>query len=232
MAEARDRLHWHCDQCETACEHVGAAFLLILEEKMALGLAAPPPERKPVESLSEAALVKAALDERVERARTENMKIVAADPDRPWTDYTVTSLLTGKSYRVALRSLDRGPSYCSCPDFRNNTLGTCKHILKVQAKVKRRRTGPASGRRKIAGVFSREQTCSRWLWLAQRITAGCNPGVADSVSTTDQELAEVAGQLQPEAPGQVAQVGAELRQIRPQPACGVVWQRPLASRLA
>jgi superfamily II DNA or RNA helicase len=137
-ADARDRLHWNCDHCETACEHVGAAFSLILEEKMALGLAEPPPERKPVESLSEATLVKAALDERAERARTEPMKIVAADPKKPWTDYTVTSLLSGKSYRVALRSLDRGPSYCSCPDFRNNTLGTCKHLLKVQAKVRRK----------------------------------------------------------------------------------------------
>ncbi len=138
MAQARDRLHWHCDHCEGACDHVGAAFSLILEEKTALGLAAPPPERKPVESLSEEALVKLALDERAERARSEKMKVVAADPQRPWTDYTVTSLLSGKSYRVALRSLERGPSYCSCPDFRNNTLGTCKHILNVQAKVKRR----------------------------------------------------------------------------------------------
>src|SRR5207253_2472509 len=31
-----------------------------------------------------------------------------------------------------------GVSYCSCPDFRTNTLGTCKHILHVQHKVKRR----------------------------------------------------------------------------------------------
>ncbi len=138
MAEARDRLHWHCDRCSEACEHVGAAFSLVLEDKMALGLAAPPPERVPVESLSEEALVKLALDERAERAKAERMKIVAADPERPWTDYTVTSLVSGKSYRVALRGLERGPSYCSCPDFRINTLGTCKHILHVLAKVRRK----------------------------------------------------------------------------------------------
>ncbi|HZN36987.1 MAG TPA: hypothetical protein VFB80_24320, partial [Pirellulaceae bacterium] len=35
-AEARDRLHWQCDHCREACEHVGAAFSLILEEKTAL----------------------------------------------------------------------------------------------------------------------------------------------------------------------------------------------------
>ncbi|HEY2415448.1 MAG TPA: DEAD/DEAH box helicase [Pirellulaceae bacterium] len=138
MADVRDRLHWHCGCCNEACEHVGAAFSLILEAKTPLGLAEPPKERVPVESLSEEALVELALNERKERAKSEKMKIVAAEPDQPWTDYTVTSLLSGKSYRVALRGLDRGSSYCSCPDFRTNTLGTCKHILNVQAKVKKK----------------------------------------------------------------------------------------------
>ncbi|GEM_PF-6843601 len=53
MAESRDRLHWNCTSCDTLCEHVGAAFSLILDEKMALGLAAPPTERVPIESLGE-----------------------------------------------------------------------------------------------------------------------------------------------------------------------------------
>jgi superfamily II DNA or RNA helicase len=143
MAEARDRLHWHCDCCETACEHAGAAFSTVLESKLALGLSVPPPERIPVESLSEEEVVALALSERAERAKKERMKLVAVDPDKPWTDYTVTSLVSGKSYRVALRSMERGPSYCSCPDFRTNTLGTCKHILHVQAKVKKKFTPAA-----------------------------------------------------------------------------------------
>src|SRR6185437_910347 len=45
MAEARDRLNWNCAKCDGACEHVGAAFSLILEEKLRLGLAAKPKER-------------------------------------------------------------------------------------------------------------------------------------------------------------------------------------------
>src|SRR5438105_1502024 len=79
-----------------------------------------------------------ALAERPERARTEKMAVRPADPERPWTDYTVTNRTSGKSYRVALRGLEAGVSYCSCPDFRTNTLGTCKHILHVLKKVKRR----------------------------------------------------------------------------------------------
>lgn len=128
-ASAHNRLHWNCTACDFPCEHAGAAFSLILEEKTALGLAAPPPERVPVESLSEQELVQRALGEREERSRKEKFRLQSMDPKKPWTDYTIASAASGKSYRVALRGTQRGVSYCSCPDFRTNTLGTCKHIL-------------------------------------------------------------------------------------------------------
>jgi hypothetical protein len=135
MAEARQRLHWNCSHCFQACEHVGAAFSLILEEKLVLGLAAPPKPRVAIESLAEDELVAKALAERAERAKIEKMAVATADGTRPWTDYTVTNRTSGKSYRVALRGLEPGGSYCSCPDFRTNTLGTCKHIPHVLKKV-------------------------------------------------------------------------------------------------
>jgi len=139
-AESFGRLHWSCTQCESLCEHVGAAFSLILDEKMTLGLSAPPPERVPVESLSEPELLKRAIEDRWERARAERMTVQSSDPNQPWTDYTVASKISGKTYRVAVRGFPPGESYCSCPDFRTNTLGTCKHILHVLAKMKRRFT--------------------------------------------------------------------------------------------
>jgi len=139
MAEARNRLRFNCTGCNGVCEHVGAAFSLILEDKTPLGLAAvPPPPRVPVESLGENELVERALAERAERAKHEKMAIQAADPARPWTDYTVTNKVSGKSYRVALRGTQPGDSFCSCPDFRTNTLGTCKHVIHVLHKIKRK----------------------------------------------------------------------------------------------
>jgi hypothetical protein len=138
MADARDRLHWNCSACGWPCEHAGAAFSLLLEEKTALGLAAPPPERIPVESLGEEELIRRALAEREERSRKEKFKLHSRDPQRPWTDYTITSASSGKSYRVALRGREHGISYCSCPDFRTNTLGTCKHILCALRRVERK----------------------------------------------------------------------------------------------
>src|SRR5213594_4387392 len=138
MADCYDRLHWHCTACESLCEHIGAAFSLILDEKMTLGLAIPPPERVPVESLSERELIERAIEERRERAGAERLTVKSADPKQPWTDYIATSTISGKTYRVAVRGHEPGESYCSCPDFRTNTLGACKHILHVVAKLRRR----------------------------------------------------------------------------------------------
>lgn len=125
----RQRLSLQCSLCEGVCEHQGAALSLILEEKMALGLAAPPPERVPVESLNEEALIAQAISDRRQRAIEEKMRLKSLNPDRLWTDYVITNAVSGKSYRIALRGWNPGESFCSCPDFRKNTLGTCKHIL-------------------------------------------------------------------------------------------------------
>lgn len=139
-ADQRNRLLWNCTECDIACSHVGAAFSLVLEEKTLLGLAVAPAERTPIEAVTEEQLIEQALQERKDRARNEKMTVKSVDPqaDTPWGDYVVTSALSGKSYRVALRGDDCGDSFCSCPDFRTNTLGTCKHILHALRKVKRR----------------------------------------------------------------------------------------------
>jgi len=110
----------------------------------------------------DAVLLRKALADRVERARIERMFLRSLDPSVLWTDYVVSSRSplassrkkhehrSGRAtktqppadairdYRVALRGWEPGESYCSCPDFRINTLGTCKHILFALARVRRR----------------------------------------------------------------------------------------------
>ena len=83
-------------------------------------------------------LIKLAIEERLERARTERMHLTSISKNELWTDYAVINHASGKSYRVALRGWQEGESYCSCPDFRKNTLGTCKHIFYVLEEVKTR----------------------------------------------------------------------------------------------
>lgn len=138
MGSTPQRLQCNCTICDEPCEHVGAALSLILEEKTALGLAKAPPERVPIESLSEEDLIKQAIEERRERADTERMKITSTNPRILWTDYLVTSGESGKTYRVALRGWEPGDSFCSCPDYRVNTLGICKHVLRVQNHVRKK----------------------------------------------------------------------------------------------
>ncbi len=131
-AGVRGLLNFSCNNCQGLCDHIGAAFSLILEEKTMLGLAKPPIERIPSESLNEAELIARALEERLERSKTERMTVESSNPQILWTDYIVTNSRSGKSYRVALRGWKRGESYCSCQDFKKNTLGICKHIMYVQ----------------------------------------------------------------------------------------------------
>jgi len=131
---AKGGLGAECSVCGERCVHVAGLLSLLLERKSDLGLAAPPPETK--RATSEDDLIAQALEERAKRAETERMKVRSENPETPWTDYTVSSAASGKTYRVALRGEARGISYCACPDFKTNTLGTCKHIMKVLARTK------------------------------------------------------------------------------------------------
>lgn len=54
-------------------------------------------------------------------------------------DYSVKNNDNGNTYKVALRSRDPGANFCTCLDFKTNTLGTCKHIEAVLAQLLRRR---------------------------------------------------------------------------------------------
>lgn len=136
---ATRRLDIRCNQCNKKCVHMGAALSLILEEKMTLGLWDTACDEVILGHLSEKELVAKGLADRERRATEESMRVKAMDCKQVWSDYLVTNNCSGKAWRVALRDMERGgASYCSCPDFRRNTLGTCKHIIRVQQVVKRR----------------------------------------------------------------------------------------------
>lgn len=141
MLSGRKReLKIQCDECETPCVHAGAAISVLLEDKLELGLSAPPDESVPSELLTAEELRARVLNEREKRASETDMLVRSLDKTTPWCDYVVTSRGSGKTYRVALRGEEAGQSYCSCPDFRGNRLGTCKHILHTIGKVRKRFT--------------------------------------------------------------------------------------------
>ncbi len=82
-------------------------------------------------------LIEQQISERRERAKTAIARILARPDGQPYGDYQIKSC-SGKTYRVALRGAGLFESFCSCPDFAANTLGTCKHIEALLIKVRRR----------------------------------------------------------------------------------------------
>lgn len=57
------------------------------------------------------------------------IKNIGAHP--VYSDFKVYNPLTKNSYKVAIRSTEPGPNFCSCMDFKTNLLNTCKHLESV-----------------------------------------------------------------------------------------------------
>jgi len=89
------------------------------------------------------------IDIRRRRAVEEGFRIQNLGRNRVFSDYQVTNPTTGGKYRVSIRGFDVGDNHCDCPDFRTNTLGTCKHVEAVLAAL-RDETPPQLRRRKAA----------------------------------------------------------------------------------
>ncbi len=87
------------------------------------------------------------IDIRRRRAAEGQFRIQNLGRNRVFSDYQITNPATGGQYRVSIRGFDVGDNTCECPDFRTNTLGTCKHIEAVLASL-REETPPQLRRRK------------------------------------------------------------------------------------
>ena len=82
------------------------------------------------------------IDIRRKRAAEGQFSIEKPTRKGVFGDYKVANPRTKGEYQVAIRGFDVGDNTCTCPDFRTNTLGTCKHIEAVLATL--REQTPAS----------------------------------------------------------------------------------------
>jgi superfamily II DNA or RNA helicase len=89
------------------------------------------------------------IDIRRQRAREGNFQIQNLGRNRVFSDYQITNPATGGQYKVAIRGFEVGDNSCSCPDFKSNTLGTCKHVEAVLDAL-RDQTPPHLRQRKAA----------------------------------------------------------------------------------
>jgi superfamily II DNA or RNA helicase len=76
------------------------------------------------------------IDIRRQRGVEGKFRIQNLGRNRVFSDYQVTNPASGGQYRVGIRGFDVGDNSCTCPDFRSNTLCTCKHIEAVLAVLR------------------------------------------------------------------------------------------------
>ncbi len=76
---------------------------------------------------------------RREFGRQQRFHLENVGREAVFSEFHVTNPATGGLYRVAIRGLNPGDNFCSCPDFSVNTLGTCKHIEFTLAALLKRR---------------------------------------------------------------------------------------------
>ena len=78
--------------------------------------------------------------EQIERRRQRGLedlaKIVNRGQHPVYSVFEVTST-TDRNYTVQIRSLTEQLNTCTCPDYRTNTIGTCKHIEGVLANLEK-----------------------------------------------------------------------------------------------
>ena len=76
------------------------------------------------------------IDIRRQRAKTGRFAIENVGRNRVFSEYKVTNPESGGQYEVHVRGFETGDNTCTCPDFKANTLGTCKHIEAVLDHLK------------------------------------------------------------------------------------------------
>ena len=94
------------------------------------------------------------IDLRRRRALASPLTIENLGKNRVFSDYLVTNPESGGRYTVTVHGFEVGDNSCTCPDFKSNTLGTCKHVEAVLEHLRPRLTAPL---RKKKATFTRPE---------------------------------------------------------------------------
>lgn len=137
---SEDDIEYKCScKAPEICEHVIAVMLHLYDDLLK--------EDKPVgvegKAFSKKGMIKRVVAEREQKADKAEYKIkYASNPFGPHV------LLNEKSleYEITIRDFNSKKGYCSCPDYKNNKLGTCKHLIFAFNKFEN------SGKHKVNGA--------------------------------------------------------------------------------
>ncbi len=126
-------LSFQCD-CTShldCCPHSAAALILLEmkydEEK---NKSSSEPTR-----YTKKEMIKRVLKERQERAAKEKFEIQLSENIHGFHKIKTENETT---YEISIRDFDTDNGYCSCPDFKTNKLGTCKHLIFAVSYMKKK----------------------------------------------------------------------------------------------
>src|SRR6202142_1403686 len=86
------------------------------------------------------------------RAQAFGLENLGSEPF--FSEFRVSNPASKSSYRVAIRGLQPGDNFCSCPDYATNELGTCKHIEFTLARLEKKRGAKTAFARGYQPAFS------------------------------------------------------------------------------
>ena len=110
------------------CRHQIASYLQ-LHQRLSLNLASIPGEGV---KYSREGMIKRVIEERRIKAKKAKYSIEFAD--NIYGEHLLVNE-KGTQYNITFRDLERKHGYCSCPDYRTNKLGTCKHLIFAYEKI-------------------------------------------------------------------------------------------------
>jgi len=73
---------------------------------------------------------------RVEYGKSQEFLLENRGDHPVFSEFALTNPVSNSTYRIAIRGDRPGDNFCSCPDFRINGLGVCKHISFTLARLK------------------------------------------------------------------------------------------------
>jgi ERCC4-related helicase/predicted nucleic acid-binding Zn finger protein len=111
-----------CNSAGRYCSHASAALVFLadkFEEETG-------EDTRDSEIYSQEEMIRRVMKERQERAAKEDFTV---EPGENIYGFHDIKTARGKTYSITIRDFDTSSGYCSCPDFKTNKLGTCKHLI-------------------------------------------------------------------------------------------------------
>jgi SNF2 family DNA or RNA helicase len=122
LGEAGVTTRCSCKAAHAECHHA-VAGLLELSDFLRRDEA---PEVGSGQTYTREGMVKRVLEERREKAEKAPYRIEFAD--NRFGEHELFNE-RGRRYKLTFRDVEQEQGYCSCPDYRTNKLGTCKHLM-------------------------------------------------------------------------------------------------------